>query len=157
MSITKFKMCWKYCSKMTVHTQDGIISFCLHRNNPVHEITRNAIIIELDTKWKPTEFLASSANCLPPPSQLSAPCFFEATYWTLVTDSDLKINKLKKHPAAKTSRNKKSSFALQHLDQTLDTKRILSYQAWTHNLRFLLQWLWHHLLRAAAQAAGFLP
>lgn len=80
---------------MTVHTQDGIISFCLHRNNPVHEITRNAIIIELDTKWKTTEFLASSANCLPPPSQLSAPCFFEATYWTLVTDSDLKINKLK--------------------------------------------------------------
>lgn len=59
---------------MTVHAQenfrDDIISSCLHRNNPAHEITKNTVIIEFDTNWKTTALLAGTVYCLPPPCSL---------------------------------------------------------------------------------------
>lgn len=73
---------------MTAHSQH-IISFCSERNNPACEITRNAIIIELDIKSK-TKLFASTAYLLSSASPMSAPCLFVATYWTLVKDSELK-------------------------------------------------------------------
>lgn len=111
---------------MTAHSQHGIISFCSERNNPACEITRNAIIIELDIKSK-TKFFASTAYLLSSASPMSAPCLFVATYWTLVKDSELK-KKFKITRCKDFQKEKNSSFALQqHLNQTFDIKKILSY------------------------------
>lgn len=153
MSIADFKRCWKHCSKITVHAQDDIISSCLPRNTPVDELKRNAIIADLDTKWKTAEFLASTAYCLPAPSKLSAPCLSEAAPWALITDSDFKITKLETTSCKDSwgKENQQTSFAQQqHLHQTFGSKRILPYQAWTHNSRFLLRGLENLLAQRAA-------
>lgn len=87
---------------MTAHSQDDIISFGSERNNPAWEITRNAIIIELDTKWK-TKFFASTAysSLLPPQRLLPA-------FWSHLLDTGngliffflikMKTNQLQRFP-----------------------------------------------------------
>lgn len=151
-------MCRKYCSKMTAHSQHGIISFCSERNNPACEITRNAIIIELDIKSK-TKFFTSTAYLLSSASPMSAPCLFVATYWTLVKDSELKKKKKLKITRCKDfQKEKNSSFALQQLLTKPSTSRrfyltSLNPQFWD----FSCSGHKKHLFRAAEQAAPFLP